>query len=202
MKKRVLNKIRKNLIKQYSDYNSDKIDVIMYGVEALYITLEKSIIIFSLSFIFGIFKELILLLIFFNIIRMFAFGMHAPTGFICLIMSSVIFLLSAYLLKILTIPKSIIPCIYMAFIFIEFLFAPADTVKRPIVKKKKRKIFKLLSILVTTTYFIISIIISNKVIINAMLLSILIECLLILPLTYKIFKLPYNNYKNFGSNIN
>lgn len=202
MKKRVLNKIRKNLIKQYSDYNSDKIDVIMYGIEALYITLEKSIVIFSLSFILGIFKKLILLLIFFNIIRMFAFGMHAPTGFICLIMSSVIFLVGAYLLGVLTIPKNIIPCIYMVFIIIEFLFAPADTVKRPIVNKKKRKIFKLLSILVTTTYFIISIIISNKIIINAMLLSIIIECILILPLTYKIFKLPYNNYKNFGSNIN
>ena len=48
MKKRVLNKIRKNLIKQYSDYNSDKIDIIMYGVEALYITLEKSIMANSL----------------------------------------------------------------------------------------------------------------------------------------------------------
>ncbi len=201
MKKRVLNKIKENIIKQYSNYDSDKIDVIMYGVEALYITVEKSIVIFSLSFILGIFKELILLLIFFNVIRMFAFGMHAPTGFICLIMSSIIFLVSSYLLNVLIIPKNIIPYIYMLFIIIELFFAPADTIKRPIVKKKKRKIFKLLSILVTTTYMIISIIISNKIIINAMLLSVAIECILILPLTYKVFKLPYNNYKSFSSNI-
>ena len=75
-----------NLITRYNNtYTEDDIDKIKYGLEGLYLTVTKLIIIVLISIILGIFKELILVLIFFNIIRYPAFGVHADKSIICLI---------------------------------------------------------------------------------------------------------------------
>ena len=80
------------------------------------------------------------------------------------------------------------------------LYAPADTVKRPLINKKKRMRFKILSILVTIIYFILTILIDNNIFTNSLLIGLLISCILILPITYKAFKMPYRNYINYGLN--
>jgi len=72
MKKRFLSKIKNNIIKQYPNYPKEKIDEIMYGIEGIYMLITKTIIIFILAMILGIFKELLYLLISFNFIRLFA----------------------------------------------------------------------------------------------------------------------------------
>lgn len=202
MKKRFLEKVKSSIKNQYPNYSNEKIEEIMYGIEGLYITIEKSIIIIGLSFVLGIFKELIILLLMFNFIRLFAFGMHAPNGTICLIISSLIFIGFAYLIKIITINLPIMIILYIFILISVILFAPADTVKRPLIKKKRRTIYKVISIIITLIYFSISLLIKNNLIINSMLFGLIIESILINPITYKIFKLPYDNYKNYGLNTN
>ena len=61
MKKRFLTKIKKDIEKQYPNYSNEKVEEIMYGVEGIYLTISKTIVIFTLALIFGIFKELIFL---------------------------------------------------------------------------------------------------------------------------------------------
>ena len=196
MKKKILNFFRNKITTQYPNYNNDKIDEIMYGIEGIYLTVEKAIIIFTISFMLGIFKNLIFLLIAFNIIRLFAFGVHASKSIICLIFSSIIFLSFAFLCKIITLDKNILFIIYPIILIIMYFFAPADTVKRPLINEKKRKRFKRLSLLITIIYFIISILYVNKSIItNYLFFGLIIECMLINPITYKLFNTSYNNYK-------
>lgn len=202
MKKTILKKIEKAIRKQYPNYNDDKIEVIMYGIEGLYITITKTIVIFVLALILGIFKSLLFLLLFFNGIRLFAFGMHAPNGIICLIISTLLFISVAYISTFINLSDISIYIIYVICFISMLLFAPADTVKRPLIKRKKRIIYKILSLLVTILYFVISINITNKLIINTLTFGLIIECILINPLTYKVFKLPFNNYKNYGLNAN
>lgn len=200
MKKLILSKIRDSIKNQYPKYSEDKLDEIMYGVEGIYLTITKAIIIFTLAFILGIFKELLILLLAFNFIRLFAFGMHASNSIICLITSSILFLGCAYLCKVVTIPREILYILYILAGIIITVYAPADTVKRPLIKKRKRLILKTLSIAVTIIYFIISLFIKNNLLINSLIIGLLIECLLIIPITYKVFKMPYKNYKNYGLN--
>ena len=200
MKRRFLTFIRKSIKNQYPNYTEDKLDEIMYGVEGIYLTFTKMIIIFSLALLLGIFKELIILLLFFNFIRLFAFGMHADKSIICLIFSSTIFLGCAFLSKYLVINKSILFILYFISIIIISIYAPADTVKRPLIKEKKRKRYKILSIIVSIIFFTLSFFIKDNLIVNCLIFSLLIECLLILPITYRIFNLPYRNYKNYGLN--
>ncbi len=200
MKNKILSKIKKDIKNQYPNYSKDKIEEIMYGVEGIYILITKTIIILLISILLGIFKELIVLLLMFNFIRLFAFGMHAPNGIICLIISTALFIGCTYFCKMLIIPKSILYMLYLIVLIIISIYSPADTIKRPLIKRKKRIVFKILSIFVTILFFILSLIIKNNLIINSMIIGLIIECILILPITYKIFKLPYKNYLNYGLN--
>ena len=198
MKKRFLNVIRNSIKKQYPNYSEGKLDEIMYGVEGIYLTITKMIIIFICAFMLGVAKELLLLLIAFNFIRLFAFGMHADKSWICLLFSGLLFLSGAVLAKNIVINKPILYILYLISFILVAIYAPADTVKRPLIKKKKRIRFKILSVIVVICYFIITLLITNNLIINVLIFGLIIECILISPFTYKAFKMPYRNYKNYG----
>ena len=200
MKKRLLNSIRIAIKKQYPSYSDDKMDEIMYGIEGIYLTITKTIVIFILAFILKIAKELLFLLITFNFIRMFAFGMHANKSWICLLFSSILFLGGAFLSKYIVLDKVVLYLLYLIAFILVAAYSPADTVKRQLIKKKKRIRFKILSVIVVISYFIITLLITNNLIINVLIFGLIIECILISPLTYKAFKMPYKNYKNYGLN--
>ena len=200
MKKRFLNIIRNSIKKQYPNYSEDKLDEIMYGVEGIYLTITKMIIIFIFAFILGVANELLLLLIAFNFVRLFAFGMHADKSWICLLFSGLLFLGGAVLAKNIVINKPFLYTLYLIVIIIIAIYSPADTVKRPLINKKRRIKFKILSVIMAITYLIITILIKDNTLINILIFGLIIECILILPITYKVFKMPYKNYKSYGLN--
>ena len=200
MKKLFLKKIKTAIKKQYPNYNDDKIDEIMYGIEGLYLTFTKTVVICIIALILGILKELICLLIAFNFIRFFAFGMHASKSSICLIFSSLVFIIFSILCKYIVLPKYLLYILYLLALAIISIYAPADTVKRPLIKRKKRIKFKILSIMVVIIYFILTLVSKNNLFINSLIFGLLIECILINPITYKAFKMPYKNYITYGLN--
>ena len=187
-----------SLIKRYyPDYDELKMAELKYGLEGLYLSVTKLIFIFIVSIILGIFKETLLLLIFFNILRFSGFGLHASKSYICLIVSSTMFIggpLLAQVLNLSIISKTIIGIISIILIFIH---APADTKKRPLLNKKKRNMYKFITTINCIILVIISLIIKDTIISNLIVLGILYEVIMISPVTYKIFKLPYNNYKTY-----
>ena len=126
--------------------------------------------------------------------------MHADKSWICLLFSGLLFLGGAVLAKNIVINKPVLYTLYLIVITIIAIYSPADTVKRPLIKKKKRIRFKILSVIVVISYFIITLLITNNLIINVLIFGLIIECILISPLTYKAFKMPYKNYKNYGLN--
>lgn len=186
-----------NLIKNNNNFDVQKLAYIRYGLEGVYLTVTKLVIILVLSVIFNLTKEFIVFAFLYNIIRMFAFGMHAPKSYICLILSSFIFLFFPYLATILNYNFYINLSVGIFCVTIIIIYAPADTYKRPLIKKKKRIKLKFLAFFVSIIYLIISLIIKNAFMSNCLIFALLAEAILILPITYKIFKLPYNNYKNY-----
>ena len=197
MKKKFLTLIENKIKKEYPKYSKEEIETIMYGVETIYITITKTIIIFSLAAVLGLFKELLFLLIAFNIMRIPAFGLHASNGTICLIFSSLLFIISTILCKYLNIPVSVSIIIYILMFINIVLYAPADTVKRPLINAKKRKRYKIISIIFTLIYFLLSLFIKDNLITNSLTFGLLIECILINPITYKVFNMPYKNYISY-----
>ena len=82
------------------------------------------------------------------------------------------------------------------------LYAPSDTYKRPLINIKHRKKLKRNSIIITILYIILIFTIKSNYIVNLILLSLIIQSFLINPFIYKIFDLPYNNYKKKKKDCN
>lgn len=190
------------LIQQYHDpYTEEEIELLRYGLEGIYLTVTKLVIIILLSFILHIEKEVLLLLILFNIIRFTGFGVHARTSTSCLITSTLFFIIIPYVfLQIqFTIIIKMIICGLCLISYI--LYAPADTIKRPLYNQKKRKTRKLITVIIGLIYSFGSICIQNTPIQSMLLAALLIQSIVILPITYRLLKVPYQNWKQCSNSI-
>ncbi len=199
MKKIVVDKLM-NLIKENGQYDDIKLAEIRYGLEGLYLTFSKLIVIFLLAYLLGIIKEVIIFLIIYNIIRATSFGLHATKSWICLISSTIIFIGSPIICEYLSIDNNLKLIIGLILILFIYKNSPADTYKRPIVNKKRRLFFKYLSTFIAISFVFISILINNNFLSNCFIISLLVQSLMISPTVYKIFNLPYNNYITYLAN--
>lgn len=197
MKKRFLDYAIKIIHTHNPTYDETKLAELRYGLEAMYLTVTKLVIIFLVALILGIFKEMILMLLIFNILRTTGFGLHATKSWICLLSSTSVFIILPYLSTLFTTP------LYVKYIFglistlLVFLYAPADTKKRPLIHKKRRFMYKTITTISCIMLNLVSIVINNATLSNLIIFGIATEIVLILPLTYKIFNLSYNNYKTY-----
>ena len=188
-----INRIRK----KYPDYDEEKIEIIQYGLDALYITITKTTVIFALALILGVFKEVFLILLLYSVIRTTAFGMHAKKSSHCYILSSFLFIGMGLLCKYTDI-NVYVKCVIATISFITLIiYAPEDTYKRPLVNAKKRKIYKIITIINSLIYIVLIILFKDNVISDYLLMGLLDASLMIHPLTYRVFQLPYNNYKEY-----
>lgn len=181
----------------YPDYSETKINEIKYGLESIYLSLTKVIVILFISLLLGIFKESVIVLLFFNIVRTTAFGIHATKSWICWVSSSILFIGIPYLCIYCNIP-GFVDYIMIGFSIICYLlYAPADTKKRPLVKKNRRLKFKILTLIIAVIYLLIFLNTNNIFIKNVIACTMMLEAVLIHPLTYRMFHLPYKNYERY-----
>ena len=137
-----------NIIKStYPEYDKDKLDEIRYGLEAIYLSVTKLIVILFISYLLGILKETVCLCLAFNILRLSGFGLHATKSWMCWVSSSIIFLVFPYLCTFIKFSNTVLIIIALVLEVNLLLFAPADTKKRPLVHKKKRIYWKIISLI-------------------------------------------------------
>ena len=196
MKEIIINKAM-NHIKKKGNYSEEKLAEIKYGLSTLYINITKTIVIFTLDYFLGIIKELLLILLFYGLLRLTGFGLHAKKSWQCWIGSLFTFLLLPFLVKALTINIYIRIIISILSIIFIAIYAPADTEKRPLIRKNRRILYKIICTITAIILTIYSFHIKNTLIQNAIFFSLILECIMISPLSYKIFKLKYANYKNY-----
>ena len=187
------------LLNSTYNYDNDTLDRVKYGLELLYISITKMFVIFLVSTIFGLIKETLLVVLFSNGLRIFAYGIHAKKSWHCHVSSILVFIALPFIFKSIEFQfwqKLVISIMC----FIDYaLFAPADTHKRPLINKNHRRKLKIKSLIVCTIYILV-IFISNNVLINNMIiLSMIAECFAINPIIYKICDMPYDNYKTYQS---
>lgn len=197
MKEAFINSSMNMIQKYYPNYSEVKLAELKYGLLGLYLMISKSIIIFSIAIFLGIFKELLIFTVIYNIIRASSFGMHASKSWICLVASTSILILLTYLSLNVTIPINIKLIIGIIGIIFMYKNSPADTAKKPIVSLKRRKIYKTISTLLAIIFVICSLIIDNNFLSNSFILSLVLQNIFISPTTYKIFNEPYDNYKTY-----
>lgn len=199
MKDKILNKCMNSVREKYPNYSQDKLDEIEYGLEAIYLTFTKVIVIFSIAYILGVLKEIVIVLLFYNLLRTTAFGMHAKKSWHCYLISISVFVGGAMLCKYININVYVKLVLSSISFICMILYAPADTYKRPLINSKKRKIYKISSIFISLVYIIFIFIFKDNVISNYLFMGLLAASMMIHPVTYRMFQLPYNNYKTYNA---
>lgn len=197
IKKFIISNCIKIIRSYYPNYNEEEIEKIQYGLEAIYLSTTKLVVILLLSIIFGFFMETIIVLLLFNVLRTTGFGLHATKSWMCWVTSLPTFVGVPLLCKYSVFSEQILISIALISLICFIFFAPADTVKRPLIRQKRRIIYKILTIILGIVYTTLVIVLENPFWKSAFALTMLIEAVLICPLTYKMFKLPYNNYKRY-----
>lgn len=201
MKKIIMN-YTMNLIKNNGNYDDEKLAVIKYGLEGLYLTISKLIIILFLACLLNILKEVIIFLLIYNVIRTTSFGLHATKSWICLLSSTIIFIGFPIICKYLYFDNYLKVILGLILILFIYKNAPADTHKRPIVNQKRRMFFKYSSTFIAIIFIFCSILINDNFISNCFIFSLFVQSFMISPSVYKLFNLPYNNYLTYLANNN
>ena len=175
-----------------SDYDKKKIK---YGLEGLYLTITKMVLLTILALLLNMFKEFILVVVFFNVIRYTGFGFHAEKSYQCLLFSTFNFIAIPFLLLHIQLSNFFVYTICAICIFHYLLFAPADTKKRPLSNKRKRIIRKIITVMIGFIYTLMIILLNNTYWTSIILSAMIIQAIIISPLIYRLFNQPYNNYK-------
>lgn len=205
MREKFLSKSIDSIRKKYPQYNEEKLEEISYGLESIYITFTKTIVIFGISGLLGIAKDVLCVLISYNIIRTTAFGMHAKKSWHCYLISGFLFIGTAFICRYCYI-SPYIKYLVSGISFITLLrYAPADTYKRPLINKYKRERYKIITVIMSLVYLIFIILFKDSIVSSYLCFGLLDASLMIHPLVYRMFQLPYCNYKNYvvtyGNNI-
>ena len=180
-----------------SDYDKKKVK---YGLEGLYLTITKMVLLTILALLLNMFKEFILVVVFFNVIRYTGFGFHAEKSYQCLLFSTFNFIAIPFLLLHIQLSNFFVYTICAICIFHYLLFAPADTKKRPLSNKRKRIIRKIITVMIGFIYTLMIILLNNTYWTSIILSAMIIQAIIISPLIYRLFNQPYNNYKMLNTN--
>ncbi len=188
-------------INKYQECDDLKMKKLKYGLEGIYNLIVKLTVVIIISLITKTIIETLLFILFYAGIRTFSFGWHAKSSLGCWITTITIYNIIPFLIANLNIPH-LGGYIILSIAFISvLLWAPADTPKRPLIRKKPRLKAKIASSLIIIIYFLIYFKSNNNLINNALLFSLIIQIIFINPLTYKLTKTRFNNYKYYKKKI-
>lgn len=180
------------LITANREWDEESLEKIRYGLEGIYLTIVKLVILLALTIILNIERLFLINLVFFNILRFFAFGVHARNSTQCLITSTVMFIIFPILSTSIDFPLPVQIIIASICVLLFLLYAPADTHKRPQKNRKKRQIRKAFAVTIAIIYVLL--IIMLKDLSQIILCSLMTETIGILPITYHILGVPYKNH--------
>ncbi len=174
-----------------------QVKVFKYTLESLYSFFTKTTVILLLSIFFKTFSITLIMILMYSLLRGFAFGIHASKNAYCWIISLIVYIVLPLLIKYYTISNIYITISFIIGLSAILLWAPADTPSRPLLNKNKRSANKFIATLLVLIYIISSISIQNYNFREIVASLLIIEAICVCPLTYKIFHVPFKNYKNY-----
>ena len=186
-----------DFINKYEPCDDLKLIKLKYGLEGIYNLVLKMIVVIFIAIITHTLKETALVILFYGGIRTFSYGIHAKSSLACWITTPILYNLIPILIKNITMPKYIgYTCLIISAISMLF-FAPADTPKKPLIRKKHRLTCKIISIFIVFLYTMIYLYSKNTIIKDTLIYALMVQTICINPLLYKATNTRFNNYKYY-----
>lgn len=193
--------LTKKIQKEMPDIDEEKAEIINYGLQNIIGEIPKIFLLFFISWVLGILKEVLFMFIILLPYRGASGGFHLKTHLGCIIGTTLFYCGVAFLSKNVVIGETIK---YLLVIFgwifgmiMIKLYAPADTENAPILSKKERKKKQIMSYLTFTIGMMAGLLIKDNVISNILIIGNLVQTLNITRFAYKITKNKYG-YEVYG----
>ena len=187
----LVNKMRK----ENPEIDDERSEIINYGLQLLIGEIPKMFITLMVSYILGILKLTIIMVLILIPYRAFSGGFHLHSHIGCII-STTMYYCGIPKISIFTYFNSqtkliFVLCALIFGIIILKKYAPADTENVPILQEKTRKQKKILSYITYTLGLMIALIIKDNVVSNIIIFGYLTQTMMITPLAYKITRNKY-----------
>lgn len=196
----MIDKICENLTnkiqKEMPEISDERAEIIKYGLQLIIGEIPKVILLILIAIIMKIGWLVIFAYLTMLPYKIVAGGFHLKTHIGCTIGTFVVYfgnvLISKnLLLQPIYIKYIIVGVVWIISIIMISLYAPADTINLPILRKKERKTKKILSYIFATITLIVAILVNNNTLSNILILNVLIESISISKLAYKLTKNEY-----------
>ena len=193
---KICDKLIKRIRAKMPEVDDERAEVIKYGLELIIGELPKMFLLFIIAWLLGIFKYALISFAIILPYKLVSGGVHLKTHIGCILGTSLFYCGNVFISKyinILDIKNQIIfSAIILTFAIIMIsLYAPADTENVPILRKKERAKKKIISYIIVTTMIIISFLVKDRVISNMFRVGVLLQSIMIIKLTYNIFKVKF-----------
>lgn len=193
----LVNRIKKEM----PDISSEREEAIEYGLELIVGELPKMILLVVIAFILKI--GWLVICAYFTMLpyKITAGGFHLKTHIGCTIGTLIIYygnvlLSQRIIIEPIYIKYTVIIVLWIISIIMISLYAPADTINLPILRRKERRLKKILAYIFMTVTLVFALIIKNNTISNILIFNTLIETLCITKIAYKLTKNQYG-YKTY-----
>lgn len=193
----LINRIKKEM----PDISSEREEAIEYGLELIVGELPKMILLVVIAFILKI--GWLVICAYFTMLpyKITAGGFHLKTHIGCTIGTLIIYygnvlLSQRIIIEPIHIKYTVIIALWIISIIMISLYAPADTINLPILRRKERRLKKILAYIFMTVTLVFTLIIKNNTISNILIFNTLIETLCITKIAYKLTKNQYG-YKTY-----
>ena len=175
--------------KQMPEIDEEKAEVIKYGLELIIGEIPKILLLFIVAAVLKIGWLVIFAYITMLPYKIVAGGFHLKTNIGCTIGTFVVYfgnvLLSKYIvIGPIEVKIAIVIATFIYSIIMISIYAPADTINLPILRKKERKLKKILSFVFASVTLILSLIIKNTTLSNILLFNVIIETTCITRIAY------------------
>ena len=185
------NRIRKEM----PEIDDERAEVINYGLQNIVGEIPKIFLLFIISFILGVLKEVLFMFIVLIPYRGASGGFHLKTHLGCIVGTTAFYcgivLLSQHIILEDIIKYILIGISWIFGMFMIKLYAPADTENVPILSKKDRKNKQIIAYITYSIGLIAALLIQNNVISNILLFGNLLQTLTITKLAYRLTKNKY-----------
>ena len=189
------------------EIDDERAEVINYGLQLVMGEIPKTFIILLFAYMLGVFKLTLLSMLFILPYRTVSGGTHLRTHIGCVIATTIFYSGNAILSKYIVFANSYIKygVIILVWIFsmtMIKMYAPADTVDVPILRKKDRKRKKVLSYIIMTISLTLGAMIKNNIISNLLIFGTLLQSIVITRFMYNLTKNKYGYEEYLKGNLN
>lgn len=172
--------------KGLEDPSQDNIDVLRDGITVLVLNVPKTILLILIAMFLNQLKTVLVIMLFYCIIRNFSKGMHAKTALGCFSLGMITYLGITFINPWLVIPALLYHILFIICFILYAIYAPSATEERPVGRIQHRNL-KIATLITIIIYWLIGTVYRDRFG-NIVLLSVIAQLIWILPITYKISK--------------